>query len=116
MRVRRRFRFEAAHSLPHHPGACRGLHGHSYELDVMVEGAVDGATGLVLDFAELKQAVGREVLERLDHKLLNEVLDNPTAERVTLWIWERLASALPGLVEVELHETRDCSVVWRGGR
>jgi hypothetical protein len=31
-----------------------------------------------------------------------------------VWIWERLAGALAGLCEIELHETRDCSVVYRG--
>ena len=37
MRIRRRFAFEAAHRLPKHPGKCRDLHGHSYELVVTVE-------------------------------------------------------------------------------
>ena len=47
MRVRRRFRFEAAHELPRHPGKCRKLHGHSYELFVVVEGPIGvGKTSL----------------------------------------------------------------------
>lgn len=114
MKVRRRFRFEAAHHLPRHPGKCRELHGHSYELVVTVERPVDPESGLALDFSDLAQSVRRAVLESLDHRCLNDVLDNPTAERLAAWIWTRLVEALPGLVEIELLETRDCSVVYQG--
>jgi 6-pyruvoyltetrahydropterin/6-carboxytetrahydropterin synthase len=112
--VRRAFEFEAAHRLPRHPGKCRELHGHSYRLVVSVDRPVDVATGLALDFSELKRVVARDVVDALDHRSLNDVLDNPTAEHLAEWIWSRLAPALPGLVEVELHETRACSVVYRG--
>ncbi|HKQ61766.1 MAG TPA: 6-carboxytetrahydropterin synthase QueD [Candidatus Polarisedimenticolaceae bacterium] len=111
----RRFDFEAAHRLPHHPGKCRELHGHSYRLVVRVEGPVDAASGMVQDFADLKAAVRREVLDQVDHRCLNELLDNPTAELLAAWIWQRLAPAVAGLAEIELFETRDCSVVYRGG-
>lgn len=114
MRVRRRFRFEAAHQLPNHPGKCRELHGHSFELHVMVERPVDPHSGMTLDFAEIKRVVQSEAIEHLDHRFLNEFLDNPTAERIAIWIWRRLAEPLPGLIEIELFETRDCSVVYRG--
>ena len=116
MKVRRRFGFEAAHRLPRHPGKCRELHGHSYVLTVTVERPVDEASGMVLDFAELGDVVRREVVAQVDHRCLNDLLENPTAERMAEWAWERLVGVLPGLDEVELHETRDCSVVHRGGR
>lgn len=114
MRVRRRFGFEAAHRLPRHAGDCRELHGHSYTLVVSIEGPVDPRTGMVLDFADVKSVVRREVIDLVDHRDLNAVLDNPTAEELAVWIWNRLRGSLPGLVEVELRETRDCSVVYRG--
>lgn len=114
MRIRRRFGFEAAHRLPKHPGKCRDLHGHSYELVVTVERPVDPETGLGIDFSDLKTVVRREVIDSLDHKYVNDLIDNPTAEWMAVWIWNRLSGALPGLVEVELHETRSCSVVYRG--
>ena len=114
MRVRRRFRFEAAHRLPGHPGKCREMHGHSYELVVSVERPVDEKSGMAIDFSDLKQIVRREVVDRLDHRCVNDLLENPTAELMAEWIWQRLAASLPGLVEVELHETRDCSMVRRG--
>lgn len=114
MRVRRQFHFEAAHRLPRHPGKCRELHGHSYGLVVTVDRPVDPGTGLAIDFLDLKEIVERQILHPLDHKNMNELMDNPTAEVMAAWIWERLAKTLPGLDEIELHETRDCSVIYRG--
>lgn len=114
MRVRRQFVFEAAHRLPHHPGKCRELHGHSYRLVVSVDRPVDAATGLAIDFSDLKAVVRAEVVDRLDHRYVNDLIDNPTAEVMCVWIWDRLAPKLAGLTEIELHETRDCSVVYRG--
>jgi 6-pyruvoyltetrahydropterin/6-carboxytetrahydropterin synthase len=114
LRVRRRFRFEAAHRLPRHPGKCRELHGHSYELVVEVDRPVDPESGMAVDFSDLKQRVRRAVVDRLDHRCVNDLMENPTAERMAEWIWEQLAPGLPGLTEIELHETRDCSVSYRG--
>lgn len=114
MRVRRQFEFEAGHHLPHHGGKCRQPHGHSYRLVVSVDRAIDPASGFAMEFGDLKRIVHREVVDVLDHRDLNEVIDNPTAERIAEWIWHRLREPLPGLVEVELFETRSCSVVFRG--
>lgn len=83
--------FAAAHSLPNHQGRCRNLHGHTYTLEVTVEGAIreDGpAAGMVLDFADLEQAIEDLVLSRLDHSYLNEVLEVvPTAEAIAGWVF-----------------------------
>lgn len=114
MKVRRTFRFEAAHRLPRHAGRCRGLHGHSYALTVALEGPVEPGSGMVVDFDELEAIVRSQVLERLDHRCLNDLVENPTAENLAVWIWERLRDRLPRLAEVELAETHDCSVVYRG--
>lgn len=114
MRVKRIFDFEAAHRLAGHPGKCRDLHGHSYRLVVTVEGPVDPASGMAIDFADLKRIVRAEAVDRLDHKYVNDFIDNPTAEVMAAWIWDRLAAPLPGLVEIELWETRNCGVVYRG--
>jgi 6-pyruvoyltetrahydropterin/6-carboxytetrahydropterin synthase len=45
---------------------------------------------------------------------VNDLIENPTAEVMAVWIWNRLAGPLSGLVEIELFETRSCSVVYRG--
>jgi 6-pyruvoyltetrahydropterin/6-carboxytetrahydropterin synthase len=112
--VRRTFEFEAAHRLPEHPGKCRELHGHSYRLVVAIERAVEPQSGMAIDFGDLKRVVSRDVIELVDHRSLNDLIDNPTAERIAEWMWRRLHPELPGLVEIELHETRSCSVVYRG--
>ncbi len=114
MRVRRRFGFEAAHRLPHHPGKCRELHGHSYQLVVTVDRPVDPSSGMGIDFADLKEVVKSRVIDELDHTSVNDLIENPTAELMAVWIWDRLAENRPGLQEVELHETSSCSVVYRG--
>ena len=109
MRVRRRFCFEAAHRLPRHEGKCRELHGHSYELVISVERPVGEPSGMTIDFAQLKQVVHREVLDSLDHRSVNDFLDNPTAERMAEWIWRRLEGELPGLAEYpRVADTASC--------
>jgi 6-pyruvoyltetrahydropterin/6-carboxytetrahydropterin synthase len=108
------FPFNAAHRLPHYDGPCFHTHGHNYLLSVLVEGRVNPRTGIAVDFGEVKRVVRREVLERIDHNDLNQVLDNPTAEHVVTWIWTKLEPALPGLVELRLFETPDCGVIYRG--
>ncbi|MGI8807257.1 MAG: 6-carboxytetrahydropterin synthase QueD [Acidimicrobiales bacterium] len=108
-RVTRSFTFEAAHFLPWHPGQCRNLHGHSYRLEVAVEGPVD-ENGIVLDFADLQALVHREVVSHYDHTLLNDLLDNPTAEVVAADAWKRMEAAGLTLARVRLWETPTSSV------
>jgi 6-pyruvoyltetrahydropterin/6-carboxytetrahydropterin synthase len=107
--VTRAFAFEAAHQLPWHEGKCRNLHGHSYRLEVTVEGPLT-EHGVVVDFSDLKAVVQREVIDRYDHRYLNDVMDNPTAELVAHDIWKSLEAAGLGLTRVRLWETADCSV------
>lgn len=110
-----RYRFEAAHRLPQHRGMCRLLHGHSYGVRVCLEVGIDPATGMGCDFADVDKVVREKVLARADHRNLNDFIENPTAEMIAIWIWEQLEGALPGrLVEIEVHETADCSCVYRG--
>ncbi len=67
---------------------------------------------MVIDFDELSALVKPLVVERLDHASLNDVLPNPTAEHIALWIWNELAPRLPELAEVVVWETATaCAVV-----
>ncbi len=113
-RVTRSFTFEAAHQLPWHPGRCRNLHGHSYRLEVTVEGPV-GDDGIVVDFADVKAVVQREVIDRYDHTHLNDLLDNPTAELIAHDAWKHLESVGLAVTRLRLWETPDCSVEIVGG-
>ncbi len=105
-RVTCTFTFEAAHRLAWHPGRCQNLHGHSYRLDVTVEGPLD-ANGVVLDFDTLQDVVRSEVVDVWDHRDLNEVLDNPTAELLAHRAWELLAAAGIEPAALRLWETTD---------
>jgi 6-pyruvoyltetrahydropterin/6-carboxytetrahydropterin synthase len=118
VQIRKSFTFEAAHVLPHHPGKCARLHGHSYRLDVVLEGplqATGPATGMVEDFEVVSRVVKAAVIGELDHRSLNELMDNPTAENVVSWIWGRLASELSQLAELTLWETPTACVVMKRG-
>lgn len=109
VRICREYDFDAAHQLEWHTGACRRLHGHTYTLELSVAGPLD-ERGVVMDFAELDQVVRSQVLDKVDHHYLNDVIENPTAERVAQWMWGRLAEAGLAPVELRLWETRRSSV------
>ena len=100
------FRYEAAHYLPQLPAdhQCHRMHGHSYGLTVTVRGPVCD-DGFVEDFSVIKDIVGKHVTEQLDHRLLNEILDNPTVEHQLIWMWQQLADHIPGLHRLTLQET-----------
>ena len=110
------FQFNAAHRLPYYQGPCFHTHGHNYRLLVLVEGQVDPSTGISVDFGRVKELVYEHALGEIDHNDLNQVLDNPTAENVVTWMWQRLEPALPGLVELQLYETPDAGVIYRGAQ
>ena len=107
--VTRSFTFEAAHQLPWHHGKCRNLHGHSYRLEVTVEGPI-GEDGIVVDFAEIKRVVERDVVDVYDHRYLNDLLDNPTAELVAAEIWKAVEAADLAVSRIRLWETPDSFV------
>lgn len=114
MIVTQKFTFEAAHRLPAHRGKCFNLHGHSYRFTLSLDLPVDPKTGMTMDFSDIASVTQERVLGVWDHKNLNDFLDNPTAENIVVDIWHRVAGELPGLVEIELWETPDSSVVYRG--
>lgn len=68
MIVAKEFRFEAAHRIPWHEGACRHLHGHSYGVTVRLEGEPN-ERGMVIDFRHIK-ALLKDLIDRLDHSVL----------------------------------------------
>lgn len=102
MFVTKIFTFDAAHKLTNYYGKCERLHGHTYKLEVTLEGDVQ-SNGMVIDFVVLKRIVKKHVLNKLDHQYLNDVLENPSAERVVLWIWEQLKD-LPTLLKEEMDD------------
>ncbi len=102
MRAGREFFFDASHRLPGYKGKCEQFHGHTYRLEVTVEGT-KGKEGMVMDFNEIKAVVSEQVIDQLDHRNLNDVFGNPTAENIAQWIFDTLEKRLP-LSSVKLWE------------
>ena len=119
LELRKTFQFEAAHLLPRLPRThkCRRLHGHSFQVEIVVSGPTDRKLGWVMDYADITAAF-RPLWKRLDHRFLNDLpgLENPTSENVAVWIWKRLKARLPALTEVVVAETCTARCVYRGSQ
>lgn len=102
------FTFDSAHWLPTFPEGhkCRRLHGHSYYVDVVVAGEIDPEAGYLVDYGDIKKAVG-PIIDQLDHRLLNEIegLENPTAEMLCVYLYGRIKPLLPLLDRIRVRET-----------
>jgi 6-pyruvoyltetrahydropterin/6-carboxytetrahydropterin synthase len=111
------FTFEAAHSLPTFPEGhkCRRLHGHSFEVDVVVAGEVDPVKGYLIDYSDIRDAC-EPVRSQLDHYHLNEIegLENPTSEVLARWIWDRVKPKLPLLSKIVIRETCTSACTYAG--
>lgn len=115
------FKFDSAHRLIDYHGKCENLHGHTYRLRITLAGTISqksGSSGMVIDFGILKQIVRTHVIDVLDHKLLNDVVEQPTAENLAVWVWDKLEPLLNGenyrLAEIVLWETEDNFVTYTG--
>ena len=111
------FVIDCAHSLPFVPEGhkCRNVHGHTYKIRVCLKGELDPVLGWVEDFAVIKAAF-EPLKELLDHRYINDVagLENPTAENLAIWVWNKLRKELPLLHEVWVFETPLSGTVYRG--
>ena len=117
MHIYKVFTIEAAHRLPNVPEGhkCARLHGHSFRVELHVTGEPGEHTGWIMDFADLKAAF-KPLYQQLDHNYLNDIegLENPTSERLAMWIWDRLKPAVPELDEGVVHETCTAGCRYRG--
>lgn len=118
--VRVRAGFEAAHHLTSYRGAPEPVHGHSWRVEAALAAEGLDGEGMAADFVTAQTAL-RELAAELDHRDLNAMppfdRQSPTAERVALWFFQRLAERLAGgaaaLAEVTLWESPGCSVTYR---
>ncbi len=117
MEVFKLFQIEAAHRLPNVPPGhkCARLHGHSFQIEIHVDGPILEPDGWVIDFAQIRLAFD-PTYQLLDHRYLNEIpgLENPTSENLARWIWSRLRQSLPLLSAVVVRETCTSGCVYRG--
>ena len=86
--------FASAHSLRDYPGDCSRLHGHNWQVEVMVPSQVLDESGIAIDFREIKKQT-KAVVKRLDHQYLNEIKPfdvlNPTAENIAKYLFDEIA-------------------------
>ena len=103
-------KFAAAHQLPNYPGDCAKLHGHTWGVEVRIEGDIQ-ENGMVIDFRDVKQAL-KTFLP--DHEYLNDWLPNPTAENLAQYLYSKLWIKFPTLKSVTIWESEDAGVVYEG--
>lgn len=96
--------FDAAHALVGYPGECRQLHGHTWDVEVIVSGRQLDDVGIVYDFKDLKANL-LSILNDYDHVFLNDVPPfdaiNATAENLARVIYERLETMLPAQISLD---------------
>lgn len=115
------FHFDAAHHLPEHDGPCRNVHGHRWDLQVSFEAYI-GADGMAIDFKVIKDFINHQVIDELDHKDLNYLIKNPTAENICIWVWDRITAHTLAYLGLEvtlssicLWESPDSYIEYQGG-
>ena len=117
MRIYKEFKFDAAHQLTrvNESHKCGKLHGHTFVLQVHLEGEVDPDQGWILDFNTLCEVV-EPIIEKIDHGLLNEIegLANPTSENLAVWFWAQLKPVFPQLARIVIKESPTSGCVYCG--
>jgi len=87
------YSFAAGHALRNYKGKCENTHGHNYKVRVTIEGPDLDSAGLLVDFVDLRRAVGK-IVDRLDHQFLNELPPfdelNPSAENIAYYFCREL--------------------------
>ncbi|MEE8573889.1 MAG: 6-carboxytetrahydropterin synthase QueD [Thermodesulfobacteriota bacterium] len=113
--------FSAAHNLREYEGACERLHGHNWKVAVHVSSDSLDSLGMVVDFRVLRKEAAK-VMERFDHRYLNEVPPfdtiNPSAENIAKYVFDELSGVLnDGNVRVSLirvWESAHAAAAYRG--
>jgi 6-pyruvoyltetrahydropterin/6-carboxytetrahydropterin synthase len=91
-------RFAAAHQLKMVAKKCENLHGHNWKIEVCLSGEALNSAGVLIDFGQLKEILS-EIIERLDHKFLNELEyfnDSfpPSSENIAYYIANELKASI----------------------
>ncbi|MBW5290738.1 MAG: 6-pyruvoyl tetrahydrobiopterin synthase [Candidatus Ruthia sp. Asou_11_S2] len=114
--------FASAHSLRDYPGDCSRLHGHNWQVEMMVVARKLNSNGIAIDFREIKKQT-KVVVKRLDHQYLNEIAPfdklNPTAENIAKYFFDEVGQLINTndvkVKEVTIWETPRASVTYSQG-
>ncbi len=143
--VTRRFTWDAAHRVLGHLGKCRHLHGHRYAAEVTISSEKLNGLGMIIDFAEVKETLGKWIEENWDHNILLHINDpllrediigrtflrkeifagrepyifftNPTAEKMAEMLFITAEELLVGFAikNIRVFETPNCWADYPGG-
>lgn len=118
-----RTRFAAAHYLNDYSGPCARLHGHTWKVEVAVQGRDLDHSGILVDFNDIKSSI-KNIIGALDHRNLNDIEPfkavNPTAENLARYIYEQLKPKLAyrergiEITSVRVWESPDASATYMG--
>lgn len=98
-------------------GKCNFVHGHGYAITLYLKSQfVNGKTGMLVNFDEIKPAFKKYIDDVYDHKYLNDCpeFENlvPTAENMARVFYTLLSVPLPDLYAVEVEETEGASAIY----
>lgn len=100
--------FSSAHHLLNYDGECENQHGHNWKVEIYAQGEELNESNILIDFKVLKKELNK-MLDRLDHKDLNE-LDafkniSPSSEIISKYIYKELKKEIPQISKVCVWET-----------
>ncbi len=118
-RINVRSHFSSAHKLNGYEGACKNMHGHNWKVRLEIGCTEVDEIGMAMDFNDVKKYLN-ELMEMLDHKVLNELppfqTQNPTSENIARWLFDefevRINSDTRHIHEVEIWESEKSSVIY----
>lgn len=106
--------FSSAHRLPHYDGPCHQLHGHTWKAVFVIEGPVR-PDGMVCDFKVIKKLLDDNLP---DHQFLNDQVENPTAENLAQFLFQKTGRALKEqgltLKTLEIWESDNAAAIVEG--
>ena len=114
--------FAAGHFLRNYQGKCEKPHGHNYKVRVTLAGKELDKSGLLVDFKDLRDVM-KQVIDRLDHQMINEVAPfttlNPSAENLARYFYdevhrwlERVSGGRVGIKNVTVYETESTTATY----
>ena len=106
IRLTEKFSFEAAHRIRNKQKEYGELHGHTHKVYVTVSGEPDPEVGWLIDQQEFRNIVGR-VIKRLDHRYLNEIMEQTTAESIALYLFKEVKKNLT-YSELKIESVKVC--------
>lgn len=100
------FEFQAEHALTLSDDSEEDRHFHTYLLIIRVTRPLD-RLGFTIENRALERTVHEHVISELRGACLHTIIEQPTMERLAVWVWERLVALLPGLSSVSVSEQKE---------